>query len=134
VPSISGVNWSFGARAKAGSVAYYQHTGRIISVNRNNIGSIIHELGHWIDFRAGRLSDRISFKTRTQYAESLPDMDQATYRYYTNRVEIFARAFEAYCLQKMPRFGAFAQGTGNYLPELNEELIQLIEEAINYQG
>jgi hypothetical protein len=128
---ISQISWSFGARGKAGSVAYYVDAKKLISVNRNNIGSLVHELGHYIDAINGHISNKISWKTLQEYEKTLPeDMSWKQKRYYCSRVEIFARAFEAYCLQKAVGFSDFAQCGKAYLPDLNDELIGLIEECL----
>lgn len=128
---ISDVNWSFGARGQAGSVAYYDDSRKVISVNRNRIGSIVHELGHFLDFNYGKPSDKISRATINAYAATLPEtMGPKERRYYCSRVEIFARAFEAYCYHKKIGFSEFAQVGKDYLPELNDELISLIESVL----
>lgn len=128
---INGVSWSFGARGNGQSVAFYQHGGKIISVNRNNIGSLVHELGHYLDFNKGKPGDKISYATVKAYGDSLPKHIQGKEkRYYCSRVEIFARAFEAYCLSKNAKFSPFAQTGKMYLPELNEELITLVESVL----
>jgi hypothetical protein len=127
---LKAINWSFGARGKAGSVAYYQPSGKIISVNRDNIGSLIHEIGHYIDDVYNNISYKISRATITAYAESLPkSMSRKEIQYYCSRKEIFARAFEAYC-KKHHNFNDFAQYGGSYLPELNNELTELIQTAL----
>lgn len=128
---IDKVNWSFGARGKAGSVAYYNDSQKVISVNRNRIGSIIHELGHFIDYTFDMPSNKISRATINAYAETLPEyMQGAERKYYCSRVEIFARAFEAYCYHKQIGFSPFAQVGKDYLPELNDELISIIESVL----
>ena len=130
---LAPVCWSFGARGKAGSVAYYQASGKIVSVNRNNIGSIIHELGHYIDHVSGTVSRDMSYATVKAYEETLPkEMPSKQRRYYASRCEIFARAFEAYCFEKLFGFSKFVQCGKAYLPELNEELIALVEKALNF--
>lgn len=128
---IQPVNWSFGARGKAGSVAYYQHSGKVVSVNRNNIGSLIHELGHFLDHQSGSTSHKISYETVSAYRSTLPDdMSYKKRAYYSSRSEIFARAFEAYCYQKKIGFSDFAQSGDAFLPVLNAELIALVESAL----
>lgn len=128
---ISKINWSFGARGKAGSVAYYQSSGKIISVNRNNIGSLIHELGHFIDDSLGGVSNSISFATISTYRDSIKDLcSPLDLNYYCSRSEIFARAFEAYCFNINANFETFAQCGSAFLPDLNEELIGLISKAL----
>ncbi len=129
--SLASVNWSFGSRGNAQSVAYFQPKTNVISVNRDNIGSLIHELGHFLDFNRKNLSNKISYATIQEYASTLPaSMDRKQKRYYCSRVEIFARAFEAYCYQQNASFSGFAQLGSGYLPKLNEELTNLIEEAL----
>lgn len=128
---IGAVNWSFGARGNGQSVAFYQHNGKVISVNRNNIGSLVHELGHFLDYKAGLISNKISYATIEAYSKTLPTHIQgAEKRYYCSRVEVFARAFEAYCYKMNAKFSNFAQCGKDFLPELNEELIQLVEQVL----
>lgn len=125
------IAWSFGARGRAGSVAYYVDSQKLISVNRNNIGSLIHEIGHYIDSVKGNISRKISYETINQYRESIKDsLCHEDLRYYCQRHEIFARAFEAYCFKICAGFSDFAQCGKDFLPELNTELIRLIEEAL----
>lgn len=133
--SLYPLKWSFGARGKAGSVAYYQSTGKVISVNRNNIGSLIHEIGHYIDDVAGCVSRKISFKTVNEYRESIKTgLDARSLQYYCKRSEIFARAFEAYCYSIYAGFEVFAQCGKFALPQLNDELIGLVKEALQAKG
>jgi hypothetical protein len=128
---LSPIGWSFGARGKAGSVAYFQSGTNVISVNRNNIGSLVHEVGHYLDYSTGKVSNGITYETVSKYAESLPkDMDRKSTRYYCKREEIFARAFEAYCFKYYMGFDKFAQCGKAYLPELNDNLIAVIEKAL----
>lgn len=129
---ISDLAYSFGARGKAGSVAYYQPSGKILSVNRNNIGSIVHEIGHHLDYMNNLISNGISRETINTYRDSIKEgMDRKSLQYYCSRKEIFARAFEAYCFRESMNFDEFAQCGKAYLPELNEELVDLIERALD---
>ena len=128
---LSPVSWSFGARGKAGSVAYYQHGQRLISVNRNNIGSLIHELGHYIDGTKGNVSYEISNRTVNEYRDRIKEgLSRNQLSYYCKREEIFARAFEAYCY-KVASFKPFAQTGKSFLPELNDDLISVLKEALS---
>lgn len=133
--SLKPISWSFGARGKAGSVAYYEHARKVISVNRNNIGSLIHEIGHFIDARAGNPSSGMSYQTRAEYRERLTTLNpwleksKKELAYYMKPCEMFARAFEAWCLKH--QFSNFAQsGSSTKLPELNLELELLITNAL----
>lgn len=133
--SLSSLNWSFGARGKTGSVAYYQQSGNIISVNRNNIGSLIHEVGHFLDANAYTVSRNISHTTVGRYADTLPlELTPKQRGYYCSRSEIFARAFEAYCYKIYAGFSPFAQSGKDLLPELDDELIGLIETALRIRA
>lgn len=124
---LSELSWSFGARGNAKSVAFYEHSRKVISVNRNNIGSLIHEIGHYLDFKNDLISYQISYSTVKEYEATLPDMPYKLKRYYTSKKEIFARAVEAYLLGK---YSEFAQCSTFALPELNEELINLVEKSL----
>lgn len=131
VIDLAPVSWSFGARGKANSVAYYQPCLKLVSVNRNNIGSLIHEIGHYIDAISNQVSNKISFETVNKYRESIKDScSDIELRYYCKREEIFARAFEAYCYSINADFRPFAQMGKGFLPELNENLISVIKEAL----
>lgn len=127
---IEQVSWSFGARGKTTSVAYYLASKKLISVNKDNIGSLIHEIGHYIDDVSNNISRKMSYKTICEYEKTLPDlMSRKEKMYYCSKHEIFARAFEAYCF-RYASFSQFAQCGKSYLPELNQELIDLIESAL----
>lgn len=130
--NIKNVSWSFGARGKCNSVAYYQAGAKLISVNRNNIGSLVHELGHHLDYQNNLPSNKISWDTIKAYTEQIKDLcpDSKSLRYYASRKEIFARAFEAYCYKVNANFKPFAQCGDMFLPELNEELTTIIKEVL----
>lgn len=128
---LSPLSWSFGARGKAGSVAYYQPSLKLISVNRNNIGSLIHEIGHYIDAISNDISHKISYATVNEYRERIKaGLSRKQLNYYCKREEIFARAFEAYCYKIYAGFKPFAQMGKSFLPELNDNLIAVIKEAL----
>lgn len=123
--------WSFGARGQTGSVAYYKSTQTLISVNRNNIGSLIHEIGHYIDDVRGHISRKISYETVIKYRDAIKSgLDTKSLGYYCKKEEIFARAFEAYCLKICAGFSEFAQFGTDYLPELNDDLMNTLGEAL----
>ena len=132
--NLKGLAWSFGARGKRGSVAYYQPGQRLISVNRHNIGSIVHEIGHHIDHENNLISSRISAETVREYRKLLKEQgvkDAKSLNYYCDRKEIFARAFEAYCYKVKAGFSSFAQCGDAYLPELSDELINIVSSALS---
>lgn len=126
---LTELSWSFGARGKANSVAYYKPSQRLISVNRNKIGSLVHEVGHYIDYTNGMPSNKIPNQYIAEYRESLKaqGLSHEELRYYCSRVEIFARAFEAYCYEQRFSFEEFAQCGKAYLPVLNDEIRNIIE-------
>lgn len=127
---ISKISWSFGARGNGKSVAFYDNSRRLISVNRGNIGSLIHELGHAIDHASNWVSRGISLTTFREYRRRLPaEMRGAELAYYLNPREIFARAFEVWCARRFV-FSEFAFCPSAFLPELNDNLINLIEQAL----
>lgn len=133
IPTVNlfDIGWSFGARGNAQSVAYYQHKDNIISVNRNNIGSLIHEIGHFLDYRANIISSEIPSSVVREYRAKV-EANGATgshLRYLLNKKEIFARAFEAYCLKHFS-FSIFAQWSGDDLPVLCPVLEGIIKKAL----
>lgn len=130
--SLKPLAWSFGARGNAQSVAYYQPGQTLISVNRNNIGSLVHEVGHYLDYSKSRISSKISYKTVNEYRESIREgLSSKMLNYYCKREEIFARAFEAYCFEISAGFSVFAQFGKDKLPKLNDELRSLVKEALS---
>jgi hypothetical protein len=92
------LGFSFGARGKAGSIAHYQNSAKVLAFNRGWDGAFIHELGHAIDYDLGLVSDKIPYDYKLAYREQLVDNKIAPtdYRYYSKPVEIFARLFEQY--------------------------------------
>jgi hypothetical protein len=128
LPSLSELSWAFGARGKRGSVAYYKDSLKLISINRNNIGSLVHEVGHYLDHLNNDISKKISKETLVAYRDYLRDSGHADdISYYLQRSELFARAVEAYLLGQ---FSEFAQVETSYLPKLNDELTALVKEAL----
>jgi hypothetical protein len=128
--NLYNVGWSFGARGNNKSVAFFEPLKNIISVNRNNIGSIIHEVGHFLDFNSDRLSNSISRDCILNYRDKLlkNNFTGKHLSYLLKPTEIFARAFEAYCFQNF-KFKDFSLVVDqNVLPDLNHELISLIEQ------
>jgi hypothetical protein len=129
------VGWSFGARGRAGSVAHFEPTANIISMNRDRIGSLVHELGHYIDYKNNQVSRRIPYHViaayRVKLEANLPGLSPKQRSYYLSREEVFARAFEAYCQDRFKFCKFAADGAGNDWPELCPELIAIIESVLN---
>jgi hypothetical protein len=128
-----GVGYSFGARGKVGSVAYYAPAVKVISVNRGRIGSLIHELGHYLDHISGDVSNKISAVTIKTYVEKIRDkVGSNDLKYYASKKEIFARAVEEYIeLEYRGRLGDFAIcGSRDMHPYLCDELRELVKSVL----
>jgi hypothetical protein len=127
LPSLSRLSWAFGARGNGGSVAYYDSSRLLISVNRHTIGAIVHEVGHYLDHLHDGISGRISKETVGTYRDYLLSKGTTNSSYYLQRSEIFARAVEAYLLGQ---FSEFALVETAYFPKLNDELTALLKEVL----
>lgn len=116
------IGFAFGARGKAGSIAHYQDSAKVLQFNRHWDGALIHELGHAIDYALGLPSHNLPYEIRSKYREKIRGKVTNT-SYYMKNVEIFARLFEAFCEKHIPEltpfmFVAFDRTT---LPELDQE-------------
>lgn len=131
---LSKIGFSFGARGKAGSVAYFQPSSNIISVNRHNIGSLIHEIGHYLDYTLGeyKLSNSITIEMKKEYFQKLKtsQVDPNFRKYLMKPTEIFARLFEQYCLSLkcFTEFGLTVDQS--IMPELNKVNFEFISKMI----
>lgn len=131
---ITQVGFSFGARGKAGSIAHYQDSAKVLAFNRHWDGALIHELGHAIDYSLGLASHNMPYEIRKAYRAKLEsiNMPHDKMKYYMNNKEIFARLFEAYCEVTIPEltpfvFTAFDRAT---LPDLTPESIAWLAQVI----
>ena len=132
---LSPLGLSFGARGKAGSVAYFQPDSNIISVNRHNIGSLIHEIGHYLDYNltVQKLSNLITREMRAEYRDKLQanKIDPRHMSYLLKPTEIFARLFENYCLS-LNCFKEFSLTVDeSIMPDLNEVNLKFITDCIS---
>ena len=93
---LNSLAYAFGARGNAKSVAYYQDASKLISVNRHNDGSLVHEIGHAIDYKLNKISDSMPYEIRSAYMIKIQNMPKNHKAYLSKRTEIFARLFERY--------------------------------------
>lgn len=125
------VGFSFGARGKAGSVAHYEDTNKVIAINRNRCGAIVHEIGHALDYQKGMISYNLPSSLVQRYREKIyanPAL-KVNSRYLLNIKEIFARAFEAY-MSTILSNQYLLDGDRSDWPELNESDIAWIESVV----
>jgi hypothetical protein len=128
------IAFSFGARGKAGSVAHYEDTNKVLAFNRGWDGTFIHELGHAIDYSLGLASRDIPKSIRDKYCEKIYslDLDWTRKRYYTNNKELFARLFEQYIRATIPECTDWMQFTFNseVMPDLDSEAIEYMPRVL----
>ena len=126
--------FSFGARGKAGSVAHYEPKSNVLAFNRGIDGAFIHELGHAIDYKLGKISEKMPWEYRSKYQDKLraAKVSSNDMKYYRKPTEIFARLFEVYCRKNISELSAFMQVTYNQdvMPELNEEIENWMKETL----
>lgn len=118
---FSKVAFSFGARGRPGSVAHYQDSAKVIAINRNRCGSIVHELGHAIDYSQDLVSRQLPAELVSRYRMKVyadPALKKQA-RYLLDRKEIFARFFESYMSTKINN-AYLLDGDRSDWPELTE--------------
>lgn len=125
---LSTLAYAFGARGNARSVAYYQHSHKLISVNRHNEGSLVHEVGHAVDYHLGQISRTLPRALLIKYRERTEQIDNRAYRAYLRKpTEVFARLFEQYVHELAEssngqnHFMLYVDPTGVSMPELDDE-------------
>ncbi len=122
------LGFSFGARGKAGSIAHYQDSQKVLAFNRHWDGALIHELGHAIDYLLDLPSRNLPYELRSKYRQKLSDHKVVNVHYYMKNKEIFARLFEAYCRVTIPELTTFMFFPFNdcTLPDLDAEALAWI--------
>lgn len=140
--NLNSLAFSFGARGNAKSVAYYQDAKKLISVNRFNEGSIVHELGHAIDFDLGQISLSMPRSIRDNYRSKLNKIENMMDSYKTyllKPTEIFARLFEVYVHELQAKNGPMpfmltCDPSAQHMPDLDSESIQFIKSCLSKLG
>lgn len=119
------LGFSYGARGKAGSVAHYQDSAKVLAFNRGCDGAFIHELGHAIDYSLGLVSRNLPYEIRSKYRAKLEAKQIPNLHYYMKPVEIFARLFEAYVKATVVEATSYMifNMTDSTLPDLDAEAI-----------
>lgn len=131
---FSQLGFSYGARGKAGSIAHYQDSNKVLAFNRGWDGALVHELGHAIDYSLGRVSSSIPWSIRSKYRDKIEKHEylRTKTKYYMKPTEIFARMFEAYvnkyCLEKTS-FMIFLENDAS-LPDLDAETETWFRQAL----
>jgi len=131
---LKGLGFSYGARGKAGSIAHYQDSLKVLAFNRGWDGALIHELGHAIDYHLGLASWKITWEMKKRYEAKLKTNEflWSQKKYYMKPVEIFARMFEAWVYSNMPErteFMIFING-GTAIPDLGPEETEFMNEVL----
>jgi hypothetical protein len=134
---LSNLAYAFGARGNARSVAYYQDGAKLISVNRHNEGSLVHEIGHAIDFHLGHISRTMPVAMQRAYREKIAVIDNRAYKAYLRKpTEVFARLFEVYIYRLAEQttgqnyFMLYIDPTGVSMPVLDDEARTWLESCL----
>lgn len=128
--NFQSLGFSFGARGKAGSIATYQDSLKVIAINRHWDGALVHEIGHAVDYQLGLISSELPRTLINKYSEKLGN--NFNNRYYMGRKEIFARLFEQWVKVSIPEISSFAQFTfdESVMPELCPDALAFMNEAL----
>lgn len=126
------IGFSFGARGKAGSVAHYQDSNKVVAINRHWDGALIHEIGHALDYKLGLVSYKMPYGIVADYRHKLIEAKIPNYKYYANRKEIFARMIEGYLQKHLPILSDFAleKTQATVIPEMTEETEAWLREVL----
>jgi len=129
---LTDLTFCFGSRGKSTSVAFYDDSRKVISINRGNIGSIVHELGHYIDYKLGKVSYRIPSETVAAYRLQIQglNLSYAYRQYYLKPTELFARLFEVYCQDENTLFFQTVRIGGQFMPVLSDECRQWLNDIL----
>lgn len=129
--SWNDLGFSFGSRGKAGSVAHYQDSKKVIAINRHWEGALIHELGHAIDYRLGCVSSKIPYSMVSRYRDKIEQNEflKSKSKYYLKRTEIFARLLEGWAQENASNLSDFALEKTKSLciPDLGQEELEFFE-------
>lgn len=110
-----------------------------ITISVRNVNSMLHEYGHHIDFTYGKdqnLSMSDEFRPLLKgYQKNLSDggvYKGAMLNYFLTPTEVFARAFEIYCVTVLPRV-SFTESLADYGNKFEYSwLINHTEEVLSY--
>lgn len=127
------LGFSYGARGRAGSIAHYQDSNKVLAFNRGWDGALIHELGHAIDYALGLVSHGIPYSIRKAYRAKLEKHPilKLKLKYYMNNKEIFARMFEAWVkvtITEATSYMIFLESDAS-LPDLDAETLAWFNNA-----
>lgn len=121
------LGFSYGARGNAKSVAFYQHSAKVLSFNRHIDGALLHELGHAIDYSLDLVSYKMPSSIKSNYRDKLSKIEGMPYkvrRYFEGNKEIFARLFEQYLAELLGEKCSdfmYSVNDSRVMPELNDE-------------
>lgn len=140
------VGFSFGSRGHMGSIAHYEPDTKMIQTNRHWEGAMAHEMGHAIDYALGAQHDPKGRPASSAMPRPLVEKyrkqiwqnpaAKMNYQYYTNPVEIFARAFEQYVRELLSLHGvecsAFLQTTRDpsVMPEMCPDMVAFLDSVL----
>jgi hypothetical protein len=131
---LKGLGFSYGARGKAGSIAHYQDSAKVLAFNRGWDGAFIHELGHAIDYHLGLMSNNLPRNLRNAYSEKIKKNEilWAKREYYLKPKEIFARLFEAWVYKYMPERTEYMifLNESTCIPDLDNEALEFINDCL----
>lgn len=126
-----GYTFGFGARGKAGSVAHFEPSTKVIQINRHRNGALVHEIGHAIDFKYGLMwkfpdSIFINYGKKIE-ATDMPEMHK---RYLQDPREVTARAIERVMSEYFTERGFACDLDSTDWPDLSDSEILAVKKLI----
>ena len=130
------LNIAFGARGKKGAAAHFEVVNNCINITRHNEGSLLHEIGHYIDYTFNRPALNIPYNVFNSYRTLIHSnsVTKQNASYFLKKEEIFARYFEAYVyhmlfLNQLPSYLVNINRAG--IPNLCDESIAWIKASLS---
>jgi len=129
---FSGYTFGFGARGKAGSVAHFEPSTKVIQINRHRNGALIHEIGHAIDFKHSiyyKLPHSIfdNYRTKIRAMENIPAEHK---KYLLDPREVTARAIERVMSEYFTERGFACDLNSSDWPDLTDSEILAVKQLI----
>lgn len=129
---FNGYTFAFGARGKAGAVAHFEPSTKVIQINRHRSGALIHEIGHAIDFKKN-ICWKLPYSILSNYhakIEAMPNLPHEHKKYLLNPREMVARAIERVMAEYITERGFALDHNSSDWPDLSADEVLAIKELI----
>lgn len=123
---IAETAYAFGARGRKGALAHYEYLGKVLNINHGVFGCLVHEIGHAISKGEGIPESVLQAYRQKVMSHPILKINAG---YYLDKAEIFARAFERYCANRL-NLRPFAILDVGAWPDETEDLVKWVESKL----